>query len=66
MARGKICNWFYACPLKRFYEQGRIDKKWIENYCKGDYSLCVRRKLEDEGVYHPDNMMPDGKIDESL
>ena len=66
MVRERICNWFQVCPLKRFYEQGRIDKKWIENYCKGDYSLCVRRKLEDEGVYHPDNMMPDGKIDERL
>jgi hypothetical protein len=26
----------------------------------------VRRKIEEEGQYHPDNMLPDGTIDEKL
>ena len=62
MSRKEVCKWFDACPLKRFYEQGKLDKEWIEDYCWGNYSQCVRYKMEEEGIYHPDNMMPDGKI----
>ena len=65
--KGKdICVWFGVCPLKKFYEQGKLDKKWIENYCLGDYLKCIRKKMEEEGAYHPDNMLPDGTIDENL
>lgn len=52
--------------MKRFYEENRLNKKWIDAYCMGDYSLCVRRELEEKGLYHPDNMMPDGSIDKNL
>jgi len=63
MRRKEICMWFDLCPLKRFYDQGKLDKKWIEDYCFGNYSKCTRYKMEEEGVYHVDNMMPDGTID---
>ena len=43
-----------------------MDKKWIEAYCWGDFSRCVRKKMEEEGVYHPDTMLPDGTIDGRL
>jgi len=66
MGHKEICKWFDVCPLKRFYEQGRLDKKWIEGYCWGDYLRCVRYKMEEEGSCHPDNMMPDGTIGERL
>ena len=66
MSRKEACKWFDLCPLKRFYEQGKLDKEWIEDYCWGDYSKCVRYKMEEEGTYHADNMMPDGIIDERL
>jgi hypothetical protein len=62
----KLCKWFDACPLKRFYEKGTLDKEWIENYCHNDYLKCVRYKLEEDGVFHPDDMMPDGTIKEGL
>jgi len=62
----KVCCWFNVCPLKEFYQQGKIDKRWIEDYCRGNYSECIRKRMEDEGVYHPDNMMPDGTIDNKL
>jgi len=26
----------------------------------------VRNKMEEEGLYHPDNMLPDGTIDKDL
>jgi len=66
MAGKDVCEWYDVCPLKRFYEEGRLDEKWIREYCRGGYSRCVRKKMEDEGLYHPDNMMPDGTIDEEL
>lgn len=52
--------------MKTYYEQGRLDKRWIESYCKGDWQSCVRFRMEEEGQYHPDRMLPDGKIDERL
>jgi len=66
MRHSDVCKWYDVCPLKRFYERGRLDKKWIEDYCWGNYAMCTRRKMEEEGAYHPDTMMPDGSIDESL
>jgi len=66
MSYREVCSWFSVCPLKRFYEEGRLDKRWIEDYCRGDYSRCVRNKMEEESIYHSDNIMPDGTIDERL
>ena len=61
-----VCIWYNACPLKRFYEEGKLPRKWLEGYCWGDNSKCVRKKLEEQGRYHPDNMLPDGSIDKEL
>ena len=66
MIKKKVCTWFTVCPLKKFYEQGKLDKEWIEVYCWGDFSQCIRKKMEEDGAYHPDNMLPDGTIDISL
>lgn len=62
----KECKWYFACPMKYFFEQGKLNKKWIENYCHGDWKNCVRYQKEENGIYHPDNMLPDGEIDENL
>ena len=62
----KTCKWFDVCPMKRFYEEGKLEKKWIDEYCKGNWKKCVRYQLEEKGISHPDNMLPNGKIDESL
>ncbi len=62
----KTCKWFPVCPMKRFYEQGKLDKKWIEEYCLGNWERCVRYQMEEKGEPHPDNMLPNGEIDESL
>ena len=66
MRHKKTCRWYDMCPLKLFYEQGCLDKKWVEEYCLGDFSNCVRYKMEEGGLSHLDNMMPDGTIDERL
>jgi len=60
------CKWFSVCPMKRFYEQGKLDKKWIEEYCMGNWNNCKRYQMEENGIYHPDNMLPDGSIDPNL
>jgi len=60
------CKWFLCCPMKKFYEEGRIQKRWIELYCKGDWKSCVRYHMEERGQSHPDWMLPDGSFDESL
>lgn len=60
------CEWFAVCPMKRFHEQGRLDKDWVELYCKGDWDACVRYHKEKRGEYHPDWMLPDGTLEETL
>ncbi|MCD6111941.1 MAG: hypothetical protein J7J86_01590 [Bacteroidales bacterium] len=52
--------------MKRYFEQGKLDEKWILNYCKGDWGKCIRYKMEEAGEYHPDNMLPDGSINKDL
>ena len=60
------CKWYPVCPMKRYYEEGKLDKYWIDNYCKGDNQECVRYQMEARGEPHPDWMLPDGTIDETL
>ena len=60
------CKWYPVCPMKRFYEKGLLDKKWIELYCKGDWESCIRYQMEEKGQFHPDWMLPDGSLNEKL
>ena len=62
----KTCKWYQVCPMKIFYEQGLLDKKWVENYCFSEWQKCKRFEKEEAGVFHQDNMLTDGKIDKSL
>lgn len=62
----EVCKWYPLCPMKEYYDQNKLDKKWIELYCKGDWRSCIRYQMEEKGQYHPDNMLPDGSIDCSL
>ena len=52
--------------MKYFYEEKRLEPKWIEKFCKGDWKRCVRYKMEEKGEYHPDCMLPDGSLDNNL
>ena len=61
-----VCKWYHACPMKQFYEEGKLDEKWIQNYCKGDWRKCVRYEMEETSQYHPNSMLPDGTIDKKL
>lgn len=66
MTSSKQCKWYPVCPMKRFYEQGRLAESWVKDYCHGDWQKCRRYEMEERGQYHPDNMLPDGSIDETL
>jgi hypothetical protein len=61
-----ICKWYNICLMKRYFEEGKLDIKWIDGCCKGNYHRCIRRKMEAEGKYHPDNMLPNGSINKKL
>ncbi|HEX38118.1 MAG TPA: uracil-DNA glycosylase [Candidatus Cloacimonetes bacterium] len=60
------CKWYSVCPMKYYFEAGKLDEKWVKEYCHGDWSICVRYHLEESGQYHPDNMLPDGSIANDL
>jgi len=61
-----ICKWYPVCPMIWFFKNGKLDEKWVNDYCFGDRTKCVRYEMEEDGKYHPDNMLPDEKIDERL
>jgi len=52
--------------MKRFYERGKLDRKWVELYCKGNWKSCIRYQMEERYEPHPDCMLPDGSIDKNL
>ena len=63
-----ICKWYNTCPLRKFEEQRKLDNRWKEKYCKSknNWKNCKRYQLEEKGIPHADNMLPNGKIDENL
>ncbi len=61
-----MCQWYSCCPMRRFYRKGLLKRKWIDAYCQGNWHQCVRYRMESEGRYHPDWMLPDGSLEESL
>jgi hypothetical protein len=62
------CKWYNVCPLRRLERQGKLDKAWAHSYCESDnnWQNCKRFQLEEKGIYHPDNMLPNGTIDKSI
>ncbi|MDC7226059.1 MAG: hypothetical protein PQJ61_04770 [Spirochaetales bacterium] len=60
------CFWYPVCPIKRFYDAGLIEEFWVREYCWSGGNGCVRKRMEAERRFHPDNMMPDGSIREDL
>ncbi|TXT54673.1 MAG: hypothetical protein BAJALOKI2v1_750007 [Promethearchaeota archaeon] len=62
----KVCKWYYCCPIKRYVEEGKLDRYWIEEYCLVGNKDCVRYQMEEKGEFHPDYMLPNGEIREDL
>ncbi|MBN1625433.1 MAG: hypothetical protein JW944_02825 [Deltaproteobacteria bacterium] len=64
--RIKPCKWYYCCPVKAYTDRGELERYWIEEYCLVGNKNCIRYQMEERGEYHPDNMLPDGKIYKAL
>ena len=64
----KRCRWYDGTSgMKRAYDAGLLDKKWIDDYCMNAGKDCVRKqRFENEGYVSPDYILPDGTEDESL
>jgi hypothetical protein len=62
----KVCEYFDLCSMKRFYLSGKIEEKWVKNYCFNNHKNCVRYEKAKKGEISPDNMLPDGKIKKNL
>jgi len=52
--------------MKRYFKEGKLNIKWVNEYCWGNYQHCIRRKMEEKGENHPDNMLPNGIINKKL
>jgi len=62
------CKWFDICPLRNFERKGLIDNRWKKQYCatENNWKNCKRYQMEERGIYHSDNMMPDGAINKKI
>jgi hypothetical protein len=63
-----FCVWYNETSgVKRAYDLGLIDKKWVQNYCWNGGRGCIRKKrFEEEGCVSPDYVLPDGTISERV
>lgn len=68
MAKANFCRWYNETSgVKRAYDLGLIDRKWVENYCWSCGGGCIRKKkFEEEGYVSPDYVLPDGTISEKV
>jgi hypothetical protein len=68
MKNKSVCRWYNETSgMKRAYDKGLLEKKWIEAYCRNGGQDCVRKKrFEEEGYVSPDYVLPDGSVDEKL
>ncbi len=63
----KPCIWYDVCPMETYTKQGKLERYWIENYCLVDHHRhCLRYRMEQQGQYHPDNMLPNGETRKDL
>lgn len=68
MRKKDMCVWYNeSSGVKRAYDLGLIERKWVENYCWNGGKGCVRKKrFEEEGYVSPDYVLPDGTVSERV
>ena len=68
MKEKDLCVWYNETSgVKRAYDLGLIDRKWVENYCWNGGKGCIRKqKFEREGYVSPDYVLPDGTVSERV
>ena len=65
MTHSMACKWYNLCPLRRLERKGLLDSSWANQYCRSvsTWRDCRRYQLEEQGIPHPDNMLPDGSTE---
>ena len=68
MKKKDFCVWYNETSgVKRAYDLGLIDRKWVENYCWNGGKGCIRKKrFEEEDYVSPDYVLPDETISERV
>ena len=68
MGSGHVCRWYDSTSgMKRAFDAGLLDRKWIDDYCLNGGQGCVRKKrFEGQGYVSPDYVLPDGTEDPAL
>jgi len=68
MEKRELCKWYNETSgVKRAYDLGLIDRKWVDNYCWQGGRGCIRKKkFEEQGYVSPDYVLPDGTISEHV
>ncbi|MFW5866451.1 MAG: hypothetical protein ACOCX2_01455 [Armatimonadota bacterium] len=63
-----VCRWYNATSgIKRAFDAGLIERRWVEEYCLKGGEGCVRkRRFEEEGRVSPDYVLPDGSESEAI
>jgi hypothetical protein len=63
-----VCRWYNETSgVKRAYDLGLIDERWVRDYCLNGGEGCVRKmRFENEGYVSPDYVLPDGSVSEAV
>jgi hypothetical protein len=63
-----VCRWYNETSgVKRAYDLGLIDERWVRDYCLNGGEGCVRKmRFENEGYVSPDYVLPDGSMSEAV
>ena len=59
-----VCRWYKETSgVKRAYDLGLIDKKWVKDYCWNGGRNCDRkRRYEGEDCVSLDYVLPDSSV----
>lgn len=60
----RVCKWYSVCPMKFYHEQGKLDWRWIDKCCMGNWESCIRYQMEERG--EPHYMLRNGEIKKKL
>ncbi|MBU0511030.1 MAG: methyl-accepting chemotaxis protein [Chloroflexi bacterium] len=55
-----ICPNLTGCPIFERLAAADVEHNFIQQYCKGDFEACQRKRLKDAGESVPLSLLPDG------
>jgi len=55
------CPNLEECPMHKWFNLQTTSDFFIQQYCKGNYEKCARKKLKDNRKDVPEKLLPGGK-----